>query len=162
MDKNVGLVFEALKENGIYDETLIIYLGDQGYLLYDHKRFEKHTMWKESIKAPLIVSGNQNRPGSKVLDQLIEFIDVVPFITDALGVPAMEEAQGNSFYELLYGEGYIEKDFVFAEFLEDNKAMVASEKWKYIFTTGKRDLGQGYATGQPPPGILHRLYDLES
>ena len=51
---------DGLKEKELYDETLIIYLGDQGYLLYDHKRFEKHSMWKESIKAPLIVAGSKN------------------------------------------------------------------------------------------------------
>jgi choline-sulfatase len=40
-------------------------------------------------------------------------------------------------------------------------AMVASRKWKYIFTTGKRDLGLGYATGKGPSGVVHMLYDLE-
>lgn len=162
MDKNVGLVIDALKENGVYDETLIIYLGDQGYLLYDHKRFEKHTMWKESIKSPLIIAGNKNIANNKSYDELIEFIDVAPLICEALGVDPMEEAQGNSFYSLLTGSSYQEKDFVFAEFLEDNKAMVANRKWKYIFSTGKRDLGQGFATGSGPSGILHKLYDLEN
>jgi choline-sulfatase len=162
MDKNVGLVINALKENGLYDETLIIYLGDQGYLLYDHKRFEKHTMWKESIKSPLIVGGNKNMAQNKSYDELIEFIDVAPFICEALGVDPMEEAQGRSFYDLLTGSSYQEKDYVVAEFLEDNKAMVANRKWKYIFSTGKRDLGQGFRTGSGPSGITHRLYDLEN
>ena len=162
MDKNVGLVINALKEKGMYDETLIIYLGDQGYLLYDHKRFEKHTMWRESIKAPLIIAGNKNITQNRSYDELIEFIDVAPLICEALGVEPLKEAQGRSFYDLLTGSTYQEKDIVFAEFLEDNKAMVADKKWKYIFTTGKRDLGQGYNTGFGPSGILHRLYDLEN
>jgi len=161
MDKNVGLVVDALKEKGLNDETLIIYLGDQGYLLYDHKRFEKHTMWKESIKAPLIIAGNNIIPDQSY-DELVEFIDVAPFICEALSVEPMEEAQGRSFYSLLTGSLYQEREFVFAEFLEDNKAMVANRKWKYIFSTGKRDLGQGYATGYGPSGIIHRLYDLET
>jgi arylsulfatase A-like enzyme len=162
MDKNVGLVINALKENGLYDETLIIYQGDQGYLLYDHKRFEKHTMWKESIKSPLIVAGNKNMAQNKSYDELIEFINVAPFICEALGVDPMEEAQGRSFYGLLTGSSYQEKDYLVAEFLEDNKAMVANRKWKYIFSTGKRDLGQGFRMGSGPSGITHRLYDLEN
>jgi choline-sulfatase len=40
--------------------------------------------------------------------------------------------------------------------------MVRTVKWKYIYTTGKHDLAQGYATGNPPTGIRHRLYDLEA
>ena len=159
MDKNIGLVVEALKEKGLYEETLIIYLGDQGYLLNEHKRFEKHTMWKESIQAPLIVVGN-GLSQDTVYDQLIEFVDVVPTINDALGVAPLEEAQGKSFYPLLQNESYAARDHVFAEFLEDNKAMVATSRWKYVFSTGKRDLGQGYATGLGASGITHRLYNL--
>ena len=159
LDKNVGLVIDALKEQGIYDETLIIYLGDQGYLLNEHKRFEKHTMWKESIQAPLIMAG-RGLPRDTVYDELIEFVDVVPTINEALGVASQEEVQGRSFYSLLQNRPYDEREFVFAEFLEDNKAMVATKRWKYIFTTGKRDLGQGFATGYGPSGIVHRLYNL--
>ena len=40
--------------------------------------------------------------------------------------------------------------------------MVRTEKWKYIFSAGKHDLAQGYATGNLPSGIRHRLYDLEA
>lgn len=161
LDKNIGLVMNALKEKGLDENTLIIYLGDQGYLLYDHKRFEKHTMWKEAIKSPLIIKG-AGLPQNKTYDELIEFIDVAPFVCNALGIKPMNETQGKSFYDLLNDpKNYQEKDYVFAEFLEDNKAMVANKNWKYIFTTGRKDLGMGYATGNEPPGILHRLYNFQ-
>ncbi len=39
--------------------------------------------------------------------------------------------------------------------------MLRTADWKYVFTTGKADLGLGYATGNPPPGITHALYDLK-
>ncbi|WPP51693.1 hypothetical protein [Catalinimonas niigatensis] len=38
--------------------------------------------------------------------------------------------------------------------------MVRGERFKYIFSSGKRDLAQGYETGYPAPGITHRLYDV--
>jgi choline-sulfatase len=60
---------------------------------------------------------------------------------------------------LLTGKTDQHKAYIFSEFLADNKAMVRNKEWKYIFTTGQRDLQQGYATGNPPPGITHRLYD---
>jgi arylsulfatase A-like enzyme len=160
MDKNVGRVIDALKQKGLYEETLIIYLGDQGYLLNEHKRFEKHTMWEEAIKAPLIIAGGDDRYKGKVIDRPVEFIDISPFIADALGTPPMDEAQGTSLRPLLEGRPW-PKEYVFAEYLEDNKVMLANTRWKYIFSTGKRDLGQGYETGLGAPGIHHRLYDLE-
>src|SRR5690606_9821944 len=44
LDKNVGLILDKVESLGLTRKTLIIYLGDNGYLLNHHKRFEKHTM----------------------------------------------------------------------------------------------------------------------
>ncbi len=161
MDSNVGRVMDALEKQGILDETLVVYLGDQGYLLNDHKRFEKHTMWSESIKAPLIFRG-AGLPENQEEKAIVEFTDVAPTICELLDVPPMEEASGTGLAPLLTGQTDQGKPYAFAEFLEDNKAMIATRKWKYIFTTGKRDLGQGYETGRGPSGIYHRLYNLQN
>ncbi|MFC1569534.1 sulfatase [bacterium] len=162
LDYQVGKILDHLKESGLDKETLIIYIGDQGYLLGDHKRFEKHTMWEEAIRSPLIIqAGNRFENGIQT-EALTEFVDLAPTILDVLGVPPMAELQGKSLLSLLEGKTNEHKEMVFSEFLCDNKAMVRTREWKYIFTTGKRDLGQGYETGYSPPGITHRLYHLKS
>jgi hypothetical protein len=74
----------------------------------------------------------------------------------------MTTHQGKSLMPILRQKAVEHKDYVFAEFLVDNKAMVCTKEWKYIFTTGTRDLGQGYATGFGPSGILHRLYNIKN
>lgn len=160
LDKNVGMVLDALDKAGIADSTLVIYVGDHGYLLNDHKRFEKHMMWEQAVRAPLIIQAGGHFGQGRQEGAMTEFIDLVPTIVEALGIEPLQEAQGISFLPLLTGETSTFKDYVFSEFLVDNKAMVRTEDWKYIFTTGKTDLGQGYATGNPPPGITHRLYDM--
>src|SRR6056297_3303584 len=137
MDDNIGRVLKGLKNLKLEKDTLVIYISDHGYLLYDHKRFEKHTMWEESVKAPVIVQGFEK---NKKTDALIEFIDVAPTICDAVGIKPAKSFQGKSFLPILTGEKSKGKDYVFSEFLEDNLAMIASQDWKYVFTTGKRDL----------------------
>ena len=92
--------------------------------------------------------------------QLTEFVDLAPTILDVLGEPAMEGLQGRSLVPLLEGKTDRHRAYVFSEQLADNKAMVRTDTWKYIFTTGARDLGMGYATGQEPSGIDHRLYHM--
>lgn len=159
LDKNIGMVVDALEELGIRDNTLIVYISDNGYLLNDHKRFEKHTMWAESVKVPLIMVGD-GLPKDMTTDAIFEGVDLVPTIIDMLGLPAMEEAQGVSFRELLAGQKADVKPYACSVFLEDNMAMIASKEWKYVFMTGKRDLGLEYATGSGAPGISHFLYDL--
>lgn len=161
LDKNVGLLLDGLEEAGLKENTLVVYLGDHGYLLNDHKRFEKHMMWEEAVKAPLIIRAGHTEPVMATRNEMVEFVDVAPTITSLLGVDALEDSQGRSLEPFFENTEVDFRDVVFSEFLADNKAMVRTEKWKYIFTSGKHDLAQGYATGNPPTGIRHRLYDLE-
>ncbi len=161
MDKNVGMVLDALEQMELDENTLVVYLSDNGYLLYDHKRFEKHTMWKESVQIPVIFSGH-HLPAGVQTDAIIEGVDVVTTICDLLKVPPMADAQGKSFREVLVGEKTDMKPYAYSLFLEDNMAMIASKEWKYVFMTGKRDLGLEYATGFGAPGITQFLYDLNN
>ncbi len=162
LDKNIGLVVDALGELGLEDNTLVIYISDNGYLLHEHKRFEKHTMWEEAIRQPLVMrNGSSFRSGERE-DAIVEYIDVVPTILELIGQDPITEAQGKSFVPVYQGEAREHRDYAFSEYLQDNLAMVANKKWKYVFTTGSRDLTIGYRTGYGPSGIVHRLYDLEN
>ncbi|MGI9541907.1 MAG: sulfatase family protein [Cyclobacteriaceae bacterium] len=159
MDRNVGLLLGSLEEMGLAENTLVIFVGDHGYLLNHHGRFEKHMMWEEAITTPLIIRGFRDRV---TLDQPVELVDLVPTMLDALALDPMPRLQGQSLEPLLQSDTAETQEYIFAEYLEDNKAMIFDGRWKYIFTTGKRDLGSGYATGIGPSGVLHRLYDLQN
>ena len=161
MDHNIGRILNEVEKLGLSDNTLIIYIADQGYLLYDHKRFEKHSMWDPATKAPLIMQMGGKYAG-QTRDALIEFIDLAPTIVKLLGVDPMDELQGKDFTDIIDSEDKPGKDYVFAEYMADNKAMICDGEWKYVFTTGQADLGLGYATGEGPSGILHKLYNLET
>jgi choline-sulfatase len=161
MDKNLGLIMDALEENGLLENTLIVYTSDQGYQLNDHGRYEKHTMWKQSIEAPLIISGPGIQENVKT-NALVELLDLAPTFTDVLGMEPYEDWQGKSFLPLLQGKTNQHRDEAFSVFLNDNKAMVATEDWKYIFHTGHHDLDLGYKTGHGPSGVYHKLYNLEN
>ena len=158
LDKNVGRIIDAVKKAGIAEKTLIVYVGDHGYLLNHHKRFEKHMMWEESVNSPLII----NAFGKGIVEEsFVEYIDLMPTLLDVIGVDPMETAQGKSFLPLLKNETDVHRNFVFSEYYPDNKAMIRTKDWKYIFTTGEKDLAQGYQTGNEPSGVLYRLYDQQ-
>ncbi len=158
LDKNVGLLLAELERLGLGRNTMVVYVGDQGYLLGHHGRFEKHTMWEPAVRAPLLIRVLGQMPG--VSEALVEFVDLVPTVLEVLGVEPMRSAQGESFAILLTDPDSSHRDSVFSEFLPDNMAMVRTQKWKYVFTSGRHDLAMGYETGNPPPGITHRLYDV--
>ncbi len=162
MDQQIGKILNALDEEGLSGNTLVVYMGDQGYLLADHKRFEKHTMWDPAIQAPLIFRVGKKKRKVKSTDALVQFIDIVPTILDLIDIPPLSSVQGKSLEYLFNQKSNDGNEYIFAEFLEDNKAMITDGKWKYVFTSGQYDLGQGYQTAYGPSGILHKLYDLDN
>ncbi|MEM1324616.1 MAG: sulfatase-like hydrolase/transferase [Bacteroidota bacterium] len=159
MDRNVGMLLTALEELGIAEETLVVFVGDHGYLLNHHGRFEKHMMWEEAVCTPLIVKGLKENIS---IEQPVELADIVPTITTALAVEEMSNLHGKALQPIIDDPAQTHRDAIFSVYYVDNKAMVIQDNWKYIFTSGKRDLGDGYATGFAPSSILHRLYDLEN
>ena len=159
LDRNIGRVLGALEALDLSAQTLVVYVGDHGYLLGHHGRFEKHTMWEEAVRAPLLMRGPGLGEG-RTVSALVEFIDLAPTMLDLLGVGPMETAQGRSFAPLLEGRVDRHRHAVFSEYLIDDLAMVRTDRWKYVFTAGRRDLQIGYATGRGAPGPVHRLYDL--
>jgi choline-sulfatase len=161
-DKNVGMVLDELKRLGLEESTLVVYVGDHGYLLGHHGRFEKHSMWEPAVRAPLIVRRGTGKGQVASNEALVEFVDLVPTILEELKVSGMTGLQGMSFTPVINGKTRKHRESVFSEYLVDNRVMLRSAEWKYVFTTGKTDLGLGYATGNPPPGITHSLYDLKN
>jgi len=159
LDKNVGLVLTELSRLGLDGSTLVIYVGDNGYLLGHHGRFEKHMMWEEAVRVPLLISISGRFKQGHATSALVELIDIVPTILETLEVAPMKEAQGKSLLPLLEGKTNRHREQVFSEYLEDNVAMVRTRRWKYIFGAGKHDLALGYATGRGAPGRYQLLYD---
>lgn len=159
LDKNIGRLLDELDHAGLHENTLVVYVGDNGYQLNDHKRFEKHTMWEPAVHVPLIIQAGQAYGTGRKVQTLASFVDLTSTALDALGVKPLASAQGKSFLPLLQQRTKQYRDFVFSEYLDDNKAMVRTPQWKYVFTSGKKDLALGYATGYPAPGITHFLYD---
>jgi choline-sulfatase len=161
-DKNIGMVLDELKRLGLEESTLVVYVGDHGYLLGHHGRFEKHSMWEPAVRAPLIVRRGAGKGQAASNEALVEFVDLVPTILEELEVSGMTGLQGMSFAPVINGKIRKHRESVFSEYLVDNRVMLRTADWKYVFTTGKADLGLGYATGSPPPGITHSLYDLKN
>jgi choline-sulfatase len=161
LDKNVGLVLNALAQSGTASDTLVFYLGDHGYMLGQHGRFEKHCCFEPSMRAPLVARfPGRVKPGQST-EALVEFIDIVPTVLEYCGVPVPAKVQGRSLVPLLQGAASKHRDRVFVEYSENEEAMVRTERWKLIYSTGKRERQDGYATGKPLPGRTVRLYDLQ-
>ncbi|MBP3203266.1 MAG: sulfatase [Bacteroidales bacterium] len=103
VDRNVGRVYKYLADNGLLDNTLVIYTSDQGFYMGEHGYFDKRFMYEESFRTPLVV----RLPGGKPLGDIGEFvqnIDYAPTILEAAGLDIPEDIQGQSLMPLLEGK----------------------------------------------------------
>lgn len=162
LDVNVGRVLDALVESAYADNTLIIYIGDHGYMLGEHGRFEKHCLFEPAIHSPLIVVDPARVAAGSSTDCLVEFIDVVPTVLERCGVPIPDQVQGRSFGAVLAGEAEKHRDIVFVEYAENAEAMLATDRWKLIYGAGNRRREDGYDPGGDLPGRSVQLYDRKN
>ncbi|MBK7496625.1 MAG: sulfatase-like hydrolase/transferase [Candidatus Omnitrophica bacterium] len=160
LDKNVGRVLDALREKGIEKNTIVVYLGDNGYNLGHHGRFEKHCFYEQAVRIPLLINDPSLVPGHRKIDAMVELIDLFPTITDLCGLPAPPQVQGHSLVPLLKGDSEGGREFIFSEYLENEEAMIRTRQFKYIYTTGARNREDGYRTGRPLPGRTRILFDI--
>ena len=164
MDRNVGRVLDALDESGHADDTLVIYLGDHGYSLGHHGRFEKHTMFEESVHSPLIIrTPDMNQLGQRT-DALVEFIDLFPTVMDYCGLEGPDDLEGISLMPCLEqpNDPAVGRDYVFSEYYEHEEAMIRTHEYKYIYQRGEHLREDGYQTGLPMTGPSKQLYSLRT
>lgn len=161
LDKNMGLVLDALDCAGHADDTLVVYFGDHGYLLGHHGRFEKHTSYEEAIRAPLIMRLPSVVP-TGATSALVEFVDLVPTVLDLCEVPIPDCVQGRSLLPLAFGATERHRDQVVVEYAPNEEACIRTDRWKLVYIAGLHERQDGYTTGEPPTGRQIRLYDTHS
>jgi arylsulfatase A-like enzyme len=105
MDGECGDVFRLLREQGLWDNTIVIFTGDNGMPFPR----AKGTGYDAGIKVPLIVRwAGHTKPGT-VRTELMSHIDMAPTLLDFAGVPKPAKMQGRSFRPLLEGKAYEER-----------------------------------------------------
>jgi len=101
LDENVGKVVRFLKEQGLDENTIVIYSSDQGHFLGEHGFFSKRFMYEESMQMPLIIRyPGKVKPGT-VNSDLVANIDFAPTVIDLAGLEIPKEMQGESLKSLL-------------------------------------------------------------
>ncbi len=103
VDENVGKLIKYLKDNNLYDNTIIIYTSDQGFFLGEHGWFDKRLMQEESIKMPFLISYPKEIKAGTINKDITINVDFAPTLLDFAGIKIPEEMQGKSFRNNLKG-----------------------------------------------------------
>jgi len=105
VDEGVGRFVEALKEKKLFENTLFIFMSDNGYFFGEHGlSLERRMPYEESIKCPLIISHPAAIAPGTAIDGYALSIDIAPTILAAAGAPVPARMQGRSLQPLFGGE----------------------------------------------------------
>ena len=151
VDAGVGRILDTLEQEGLADNTIVVFLGDHGFHLGEHSLWSKYTLFEQSHRAPLIIRVPGAAGNGKVCRQLVEFVDILPTLGELSGLDLPTNLQGASFAPLLQAPERPWKKAAFTEF-SSNKAInraVVTERYRYAEWPYQGE-------------VLTELYDLQT
>lgn len=119
VDENVGRVLDYLDENGLSENTIVVYTSDQGFYLGEHGWFDKRFIYDESFKTPLLIRWPEKIKAGLRSDEMVQNLDFAQTFLDAAGLDIPEDMQGESLMPLLEGNtGQWTRDAVYYQYYE--------------------------------------------
>lgn len=104
VDESVGSVLDYLEENGLAENTLVVYTSDQGFYLGEHGWFDKRFMYEESFRTPLLMSWPGMIEAGSTSEALVSNLDFAQTFLDISQTPAPSSMQGLSLLPVMRGE----------------------------------------------------------
>ncbi|HLU93556.1 MAG TPA: sulfatase [Membranihabitans sp.] len=132
MDAQVGKVLKTLKEEGLEENTIVIFTSDHGFHLGEHRFWMKVSLHEESARVPMIIKVPGKEPG--VCHSLTELLDLYPTIAELAGLEYSPHIQGKSLVNTLDDPNAFVRDMAFSVsvYRGVNAFLLRSEKWAYI------------------------------
>jgi len=162
VDHQIGRLIKSLDDQGLSSQTLVVFLSDNGYLLGQHGRVEKHCFYEPAVCVPLVVRWLGHLPSGKQIESLVELVDLFPTVCHLLGTPSPSTLHGIDLVPIIQGTpGVSAREAVFSEYLENEEAMIRTSRYKLIVGTGRRQRKDHMQPADPPSGPYQRLFDLE-
>ena len=168
LDDNVGRVLDYLDENGLTDNTLVVYTSDQGFYMGEHGWFDKRFMYEESMRTPLIMRLPKGYDRRGDITEMVQNIDYAPTFIDIAGAEVPGDIQGVSLLPLLKGEktpnwrGSLYYHFYEypAEHMVKRHYGVRTERYKLIHFYDDVDVWELFDL-QEDPTEMHNIYGKE-
>ncbi|WP_242121689.1 sulfatase/phosphatase domain-containing protein [Aestuariivivens sediminicola] len=119
VDDNVGRVLDYLDENGLSENTIVVYTSDQGFYLGEHGWFDKRFIYDESFKTPLLIRWPNKIKAGATCDEMVQNLDFAQTFLEAAQIKSPASMQGESLMPLLKGNNKLwTRDAVYYHYYE--------------------------------------------
>jgi arylsulfatase A-like enzyme len=135
VDACLGRFFDALRDLGYLDDSVVLVLADHGHPLNDHGKFLKGAdrLYSELLRVPCMIRLPNGRHGGTRADAMVQFQDVLPTCLDLLGIGGDHSAMhGRSFAPVIRQETAEHRDAVITGYHEGVDRCVRTKIWSYI------------------------------
>ncbi|MGC1240087.1 MAG: sulfatase [Chryseosolibacter sp.] len=157
LDRNIGRLLDYLDQNGLTENTIVIYTSDQGFYMGEHRWFDKRFMYEESMRMPLLMRYPKKiKAGTEVHDMVVN-IDYAPTLLSIGGAKIPDAIKGKSFLPLLEGKKKNWRDAVYYHYYEypdEHRVMphfgIRTKRYKLIRFYGDGDFWELYDLEKDP------------
>jgi iduronate 2-sulfatase len=111
-DEQVGTLVEQMKAAALYENTIIIFLSDNGYHLGNHGLGNKITMHEESVRVPMFMHSPLLPVKGAKSEALVSSLDVFPILIDFAGAAAPPQLVGKSLRPIMNAPESTVRDYV--------------------------------------------------
>ena len=151
VDDSVGRVMAYLREQNLFDQTLIIYTGDNGFAFGEHGLIDKRTAYEESMRVPLLMHCPELLKAGTKVREVVANIDIAPTILEAAGLKAPDHMDGRSFLQLARGQPIPWREWLLYEYYWERNYpqtptihALRGDRYKYIHYHGIWDTDELY------------------
>jgi arylsulfatase A-like enzyme len=150
VDVQVGRIIQALKDAGLYENTIIAFTSDQGFQLGEHGLWKKRVFYEGNVRTPFILRYPKKLPKNKVIQEPVELVDFIPTLMELSGLIVPAEIRGKSLMPLIDGKVKHWRQACFSEIDHSQsmydelrqgtgrRVMVRTSEWKMVFFMDSR------------------------
>ena len=101
VDAQVGMIMDALKESGLEEETIVLFVSDHGFLVGEQNYWGKTNLFEKGLQVPLMVSWKDHIDAEQESAALVEAVDIFPTLADLAGLKIPDYLEGTSFLPVI-------------------------------------------------------------
>jgi arylsulfatase A-like enzyme len=169
LDENIGRVLDYLDENGLAENTIVVYTSDQGFYLGEHGWYDKRFMYEESLRTPLLLRFPARLEADQRVEELALNVDFAPTLLDLAGLRIPDDMQGRALQPLVGGSSGVEwRDAIYYRYYEFPHGWhlvrphygVRTDRYKLIHFEADMDHWELFDL-ESDPHELRNIYDVE-